>query len=262
MKSTTILNVYFLFCTLLLTNCSANDAAKIVIVTDYGNIELQLYDQTPQHRDNFLKLVNEGFYDGTLFHRVIKEFMIQGGDPRTRNAKPGEQIGSMGYTIPAEIVPDYIHKRGALAAARTNNPEKASSSSQFYIVQGKKLTDEELNRIEEQFAEGRARDLYYQYRQEEEAAMQSAGQTVDPNLVHTRAEQRASAFLRENPYRMKPEDRETYKTIGGSPHLDGDYTVFGEVIKGMEVVDKIAALETDDVDRPKVDVRVKSMKVR
>ena len=264
MKSATILIVYFLFCSLLLTNCSANDTAKIVIVTDLGNIELILYDQTPQHRDNFLKLVNEGFYDGTLFHRVIKSFMIQGGDPNSKNAKPGDRLGSgtLGYTIPAEIVPDYIHKRGALAAARTNNPEKASSSTQFYIVQGEILTDAMLDRVEEQFAEGRARDMYYQYRQEEEAAMQSAGQTVDPNVAHARAEQKASAYLSANPYRMKEEDRETYKTIGGSPNLDGDYTVFGEVIKGMEVVDKIAALETDDNARPKVDVRIKKVTVK
>ena len=263
MKSSTILNFYFLCCTLLLTNCSANDTAKIVIVTDFGNIELQLYDQTPQHRDNFLKLVNAGFYDGILFHRVIKEFMIQGGDARFKNVKPGEQLDfNLGYTIPAEFVPEYIHKRGALAAARTQNPEKASSSSQFYIVQGKIFTDAELDRVEEQFAEGRARDLYYQYRQEEEAAMQRAGQTVDPNLAHSRAEQRASAYLSQNPYRMKAEDRETYKTIGGSPHLDGEYTVFGEVIKGMDVVDKIAALETDDIGRPKVDVRIKKVSVK
>jgi len=247
---------------MLLTNCSANDTAKIVIVTDYGVIELQLYDNTPLHRDNFLKLVNEGVYDGTLFHRIIKNFMIQGGDPRTKDVKAGERQDDLNYTIPAEIVPEYFHKRGALAAARTNNPEKASSATQFYIVQGEIFTDVMLDRVEEQFAEGRARDMYYQYRQEEEAAMQSAGQTVDPNLAHTRAEQRASAYLRENPYNMKAEDRETYKTIGGSPHLDGDYTVFGEVIKGMDVVDKIAALETDDNGRPKVDVRIKSVRVK
>ena len=264
MKSISIFNIYFLFCTLFLSNCAANDPTKVVIVTDYGDIELQLYDLTPQHRDNFIKLVNEGFYDGLLFHRVIRDFMIQGGDPRSKNAKPGERLGSgtLGYTIPAEFVTEYIHKRGALAAARTNNPEKASSATQFYIVQGKPLTDEELDHVEAQFAEGRARQMYFQYRQEEEAAMQNAGQKVDPDLAHVRAEQKASAYLRENPYRMKAEDRETYKTIGGTPHLDGEYTVFGEVIKGMEVVDKITELETDDAARPKVDVKIRKMRMK
>ena len=267
MKSSIIIKVCSLVCTLFLSNCAAKGPAKIVIVTDYGDIELQLYDQTPQHRDNFIKLAQEGFYDGTLFHRVIKEFMIQGGDPNSKNAQPGAQFGSggPGYTVPAEFVPEYIHKRGALAAARLPdhiNPTKASSGSQFYIVQGKLHTDYDLDRQEEQFAEGRARQIYYQYRQEEEVAMQSAGQTVDPDSAHLRASRRASAYLRDNPYRMKDEDRVTYKTIGGSPHLDGDYTVFGEVTKGMEVVDKIAELETDNIsNRPKVDVIIKKVKV-
>jgi cyclophilin family peptidyl-prolyl cis-trans isomerase len=263
MKSSSILN-YFLFCALLFSNCSAHDPAKIIIVTNYGNIELQLYDKTPQHRDNFIKLVKDGFYDGLLFHRVIKDYMIQGGDPNSKNAKPGERLGygDPGYTIPAEFVPEYIHKRGALAAARTNNPEKASSGSQFYIVQGKICIDDDLDRVEAQFAEGRARQMVSQYFQEEEAAMRNAGQTVNPDSAYIRAERRASAFLRENPYRMKEEDRETYKTIGGSPHLDGEYTVFGEVIKGMEVVDKITELETDDASRPKVDVKIRQIKVK
>ena len=128
MKSLPITKVCLLASALSLSNCGP---AKIVIYTDYGNIELQLYEKTPQHRDNFIKLVKDGFYDGTLFHRVIKDFMIQGGDPGSKDAKPGARLGggSPGYTIPAEILPEYIHKRGALAAARTNNPEKASSGS-------------------------------------------------------------------------------------------------------------------------------------
>ena len=262
MKSTPILNVYLLFCTLFLSNCSANDPAKIIIITDYGDIELQLYEKTPQHRDNFIKLVKEGYYDGTLFHRVIKEFMIQGGDPDSKDALPGTRLGGggPGYTVPAEFVSEYFHKRGALAAARTNNPEKASSGSQFYIVQGKVFTDAELDQVEIEIGTQGANQMLLQFLKEEEEAMQKAGQTVDPDSAQMRAFRRASAYLRENPYKMSEEVRQIYKTIGGSPHLDGEYTVFGEVIKGIEVIDKIAELETDDFNRPKVDVKIKKMK--
>jgi len=267
MKSSPILNVYLLFCTLLLSNCSANDSAKIIIVTEYGDIELQLFEETPLHRDNFIKLVNEGYYDGTLFHRVIRTFMIQGGDPDSRNARPGTQLGSGGpsFTVPAEFVPEYFHKRGALAAARQDervNPTKASSGSQFYIVQGKVFTDAELDQVEVQIGTQSANQMLFQFLKEEEDAMQKAGQTVDPDSARMRAFRRASAYLLENPHKMKEEVRQVYKTIGGAPHLDGEYTVFGEVIKGMDVVDKIAELETDDVNRPKVDVIIKRMRVK
>jgi cyclophilin family peptidyl-prolyl cis-trans isomerase len=250
-----------------LCRCSANGPAKVIIITEYGDIELQLYDKTPQHRDNFIKLVKKGYYDGVVFHRVIKNFMIQGGDPDSRNAKPGAKLGSggPGYTVPAEFVPEYIHRRGALAAARQGdniNPAKASSGSQFYIVQGKTFTDEELDQIELRAARENASRMYFLYVKEEENAMQKAGKTVDPDSAQVRASRRASAYLRENPYRMNEEDRQTYKTVGGSPHLDGEYTVFGEVVRGMDVVDKIAELETDDADRPKTDVKIKKIKVK
>ena len=264
MKSSPITKICLLVSTLLFSNCSANGPAKIIIFTDYGEIELQLYEKTPQHRDNFIKLVKDGFYDGTLFHRVIKEFMIQGGDPNSRNVTPGTRLGTgdPGYTIPAEIVSEYIHKRGALAAARTNNPTKASSGSQFYIVQGKVSTDEELDQVDVRIGTQNAYQMLAQYIKEEEEAMQKAGQRVDPDSAQMRASRRASAWLRENPYRMTEEVRYVYKTIGGTPHLDGEYTVFGEVIRGMEVIDKIAELETDDFDRPKVDVKIKRMRVK
>lgn len=265
MKLLTI-NVCVLFCTLLLCNCTAKSPAKIVIVTDYGDIELELFDKTPQHRDNFIKLIKDGFYDGTLFHRVIKQFMIQGGDPDSRNAKPGVRLGTGGpkYTVPAEIVPEYIHQRGALAAARQGdnvNPTKASSGSQFYIVQGKIYTDDEINKVEIQIGNDIARQKWVQYVKEEEDAMQKAGQPVRTDSAQIRAAKRAGAYLKENPYHMKAEDREVYKTIGGSPHLDGEYTIFGRVTKGMEIIDKIAELETDDNNRPKVDVRIKRMRI-
>ena len=267
MKSSSFTKVCLLTCTLILSNCSANGPTKIVIVTDYGDIVVQLYENTPQHRDNFIKLVKEGFYDGTLFHRVIKDFMIQGGDPTTKKINPGEPVGSggPGYTVPAEFVPENIHKYGALAAARQSdqiNPTRASSGSQFYIVRGKVFTEEALVQSEMQVAYGNARQMYYQYLKEEEDAMQKAGKTVDPDSAHFRAQRRAEVYLRENPYRMKEEYRQIYKTIGGTPHLDNEYTVFGEVLKGMDIVEKISAMETDDTNRPKTDVRIKKMMVK
>jgi len=263
MKSLSITKVCLLAYTLLLTNCSANGPAKIQLFTEFGTIEIILYEKTPLHRDNFIKLVNEGYYDGLLFHRVIKEFMIQAGDPNSKNARPGDRLGSgsPGYTVPAEFVPEYFHKRGALAAARTNNPEKASSGSQFYIVQGKVFTDADLDQVEVQIGQQYARQMFAQYQKEEEEAMQKAGQKVDADSAQMRAFRRASAWLNDNPYRMPEEHRQVYKTIGGTPHLDGEYTVFGEVVKGMEIVDKIAELETDDISRPKTDVRIKRMRV-
>jgi len=263
MKSLSTIKVFLLICTLFASNCSANEPTKIVIITNFGDIELQLYDQTPQHRDNFLKLVNEGFYDGTLFHRVIKDFMIQGGDPDSKNAEPGARLGSgsPGYTIPAEFVPEYFHKRGALAAARTNNPEKASSGSQFYIVLGKILTDAELDQYEKQTGMRKAQPVFMQFVMEEEEAMRKAGQTVDPDSAQVRASRRTYAWLSENPFRFQKEHREVYKTIGGTPHLDTEYTVFGEVTKGMAVVAKIAELETE-ADRPKTDVKIIKMTVK
>ena len=267
MKSSSFTKVCLVVCTLILSNCSANGPAKIVIVTEYGDIELQLYDNTPQHRDNFIKLAKEGFYDGVLFHRVIKDFMVQAGDPDSKNATPNQPLGpgGPGYTIPAEFDPENIHKCGALAAARLDdraNPTKASSGSQFYIVHGKICTEEYLEQVELQFAYSNARQMYYQYLKEEEDAMQKAGQTVDPDSAHIRANRKASIYLQENPYRMPEEHRQLYKTIGGTPHLDGEYTVFGEVIQGMEIVDKIIGMETDDNNRPKTDVRIKKMKVK
>lgn len=187
----------------------------VKIETDYGTMIAVLYNGTPLHRDNFIKLADEGFYDGLLFHRIINQFMIQGGDPLSRKAKPGQAIGSggPGYTIPAEITDTLVHVKGAIAAARTGNdvnPTRASSGSQFYIVQGRTWTDDQLDQNEAQ---------------------------------------KGFRYTREN--------RELYKTIGGAAQLDHEYTVFGRVISGLDVIDKIAAAQTTPNDRPAEDIKMK-----
>lgn len=187
----------------------------VLLSTDFGDIKIALYDGTPKHRDNFIKLTKEKYFDGLLFHRVIKNFMIQGGDPNSRNAASGVMLGDggPGYQIPAEFLPEkYFHKKGAIAAAREGdniNPEKKSAGSQFYIVQGKIWDDETLDKIE------KANNIKYSEKQ-----------------------------------------RNIYKTIGGTPFLDGNYTVFGEVIEGIEVVDKIASVQTNKADRPVKDIKM------
>lgn len=187
----------------------------VKIETSYGDMVVKLYNETPLHRDNFVKLVKEGTYDDLLFHRVIGNFMIQGGDPNSRNAKPGQMLGDgqLGYTIPAEFVPVLFHKKGALAAARQGdevNPEKASSSCQFYIVQGDLWDEGRLKMVEQRYGKS-----------------------------------------------FTPEQAQVYATVGGTPFLDGDYTVFGEVVEGMEVIDAIAAVQTDRMNRPIKDVKMK-----
>ena len=192
---------------------------KVIMKTSKGTILLLLSDKTPKHRDNFIKLVKQKFYDSVLFHRVIKDFMVQAGDPDTKHAEPGKRYGGGGlnYRIPAEFDTTLFHKRGVLAAARDGNPEKASSSCQFYIVQGKKFTDSSLNVVEEKRLGGR---------------------------------------------KIPTWQREVYKQEGGSPHLDQNYTVFGEVMKGMDVVDAIANTERDQYDRPKEDIRIIKMRLK
>ena len=191
----------------------------VEMVTSQGKITFLLYDETPLHRDNFLKLVKNHTYDGLLFHRVIKDFMVQAGDPKSRDAKPGQPLGdgTLGYTVPAEFRADLIHKRGALCAARQGdqvNPKKASSASQFYIVQGQVWDDKTLDMMEQRFGK-----------------------------------------------KFTAEQCKVYTTVGGTPHLDGDYTVFGEVVDGMDVVNKIAAVQCDRMDRPLQDVKIISVKV-
>lgn len=189
---------------------------KVKIETDYGTITVMLYNNTPKNTANMIKVAKEHGYDSTLFHRCIPQFVIQGGDPQSKRAKPNQMLGDGGlsYTIPAEINDAAIHKYGALGVARDNNPDKAGSACQFYIVTGKKYTPEELDNIGKR-----------------------TGRTYTA------------------------EQKEIYKTLGGTPHLDGNYTVFGEVLEGMDIVEKIAAEPRDGNDRPKKDIRMNTVKV-
>lgn len=208
--------VFFISCSALKGTNSANNSSRFVkIETDSGMMVIKLSDKTPQTTANFLKLVKEHFYDGLLFHRVIKGFMIQGGDPDSKNAAPGKVLGEGGlkYTIPAEFDSSLFHKKGAIAMARENddvNPKKASSSTQFYIVEGRTFTDVEMNQIERKF-----------------------------NIV------------------IPESHREIYRTVGGAPFLDMNYTVFGQVVSGLDVIDKIAHMPKDEHNRPITDVKMK-----
>lgn len=247
------------------------NSVKIAVETTAGNFTVLLYGDTPKHRDNFVKLAGEGYYDGTLFHRVINEFMIQAGDPDSRNAAPGQRLGMGGpdYKIDAEIVfPKHFHKRGSLAAARQGdqvNPEKKSSGSQFYIVTGRQSSPKEIEQLDAML-QTRARQQIFnrlaQSHRDTIMAMQRSGdsaglETLRQNLIaQTEVEASSNAGMM-----VTPEMRQAYTTVGGAPHLDGDYTVFGEVIEGMDTIDKIEKVETDGADRPKEDVRIISMKV-
>jgi cyclophilin family peptidyl-prolyl cis-trans isomerase len=253
-----------------LTSCAQKKGRDYVVTikTSYGDMVAILYDETPKHKENFLKLAREKFYDSLLFHRVIEEFMIQGGDPNSKNAKPGQALGSggPGYTIDAEFVPQYFHEKGAFSAARlgdTANPKKASSGSQFYIVQGKKYSEEELTQLEQSIQYNRKntylREILfmpeYEAVREEVVAKQRAG---DGAWLGSFFEQ-ADTLIRKvkpeyKPFAFTEEQRIRYKEVGGAPHLDGDYTVFGKVIQGLDVIDKIAAVQKGPGDRPVVDV--------
>lgn len=232
----------------------------VLIKTEFGNIKVKLYDDTPDHKENFLKLVNEGFYDGLLFHRVIKNFMIQGGDPNSKDAEQGKRLGggSPGYTIKAEILPlKYFHKRGALAAARsgTNNPEKRSSGSQFYIVQGRAFTNGQLDTLEtaknSQLRNHMLRE-YLDNSKDELMKLQADKDQAgfDIHVAELRAKVDSIFNASDEKFEYTPEQREVYTSIGGYPSLDGEYTVFGEVVEGMDVVDKIVEVETDQYNRP------------
>lgn len=237
----------------------------VKLETTMGNITVALYNETPKHRDNFIKLVKEGVYDSTFFHRVIKQFMIQAGDPDSKNASDTAMLGSgdVGYTIPAEFNPKFFHKKGVLAAARQGddvNPEKASSGCQFYIVTGRKFTEPQLlgmeNKINEQREEALFDSLARQH-MKEIYKMRKAGDNAGLLELQDTLEAQARELAdKEEKFRFTPEQIKAYSTIGGAPHLDGSYTVFGEVTEGIEVVDNIEIAKTNRADRPIENIRI------
>lgn len=234
--------------------------SNIKITTTLGCITVRLYDETPLHRDNFLKLAKEGYYDSTLFHRVIRDFMIQGGDPDSKGAPAGKMLGTGGpdYTIEAEILPQFLHKRGALAAARQGddvNPERRSSGSQFYIVWGQTYSEGQLRQLDKQLLMQRTQQAFNALCAEHRAEIMQLRR--DRNREGLQALQDAlvaEAEVSAKAGGLTEAQREVYTTLGGTPHLDGQYTVFGEVVEGLDVVEKIQSTATGRADRPTHDV--------
>lgn len=242
----------------------------VKITTTEGDIIVRLYDETPLHRDNFLKLAKEGYYDNVLFHRVIKNFMIQCGDPESRNAVPGAQYGTCGpdYTLDAEIKTDLNHKRGALAAARQGdevNPERRSSGSQFYIVWGQIYNQGQIAQLAKQMDMQVQQTIFNQLVAEHrKEIMQLRKDRNREGLMALQDQLQAQTYAKFESLPNKglsDLQKEAYTTIGGTPHLDGQYTVFGEVIEGLDVVERIQSTETDSIDRPKKDIKILNTEV-
>lgn len=241
------------------------------ISTNKGDIVVRLYDDTPLHRDNFLKLAREGFYNGTLFHRVINNFMIQAGDPESKGAAPGALLGAgdVGYTLPAEFVyPTHFHRRGVLCAAREGdqvNPQRRSSGCQFYIVTGNVFSSGQLQQMGERLLQQKGQQMFDElaqqhvdsiramYDRKDQVGLQRLQEQLTAQVRQRLANEATSVFT--------DEQIETYTTVGGAPHLDGQYTVYGEVVEGMDVVDAIQTVETDSSDRPVSDVVITKMTV-
>ncbi|MEI6677560.1 MAG: peptidylprolyl isomerase [Mariniphaga sp.] len=264
-----VLKSTFILATILCVACGNAQDNKdhrpiLLIKTEFGDMKVALYNETPKHRDNFLKLAKEGFYDGLLFHRVINEFMIQGGDPDTRNAKPDQELGNggPGYEIDNEINTKLLHKKGALAAARQGdqtNPEKKSSGSQFYLVQGVVFPANDLPALEAKGNEKLAQSYMRQLTMANEDSLkfyQQAGNQVAFALLIDRLQTEAMAKASQKPFKLTDEQKQVYTTAGGTPHLDGNYTVFGEVIEGLSVIDLIAAQPTGPNNRPQKDIKM------
>jgi peptidyl-prolyl cis-trans isomerase B (cyclophilin B) len=256
----------FLSVCLLITSCAQEKKDYVVTIkTKLGDMVAILYNETPKHKENFIKLAKEHYFDSLLFHRVIDGFMIQGGDPGSRNARPGQVLGQGGpsYTIPAEISPKYFHEKGSLSAARLSdaqNPSKASSGSQFYIVQGTKVPEDQLkidpekfNQAMMQFMQNPANKPKYDSLLAFVKAQNKEG--YETYLMKLKPVVEAETGIKSDKD-IDPEKLKAYTTIGGTPQLDGGYTVFGKVIKGLDVIDKIAAQAKDPNDRPVKDIRM------
>ncbi len=247
-------------------NSKKPDEQIVLVKTEFGEIKVKLYNDTPKHKENFIKLINEGFYNDLLFHRVINNFMIQGGDPNSKNAAPGEMLGSggPGYTVPAEILPNHYHKKGALAAARIGgpqNPQKNSSGSQFYIVQGKVFRLGELDTLINNINNQRKELMMREQFNLEKSKFDAIRDQNDPaafNILLAELREKVDSMYRSGPqFSLTDEQRNTYSTLGGYPSLDGEYTVFGEVVEGFDIIDKIAAVQVNQSNRPVTDVRMK-----
>jgi peptidyl-prolyl cis-trans isomerase B (cyclophilin B) len=259
----------FVFIMILISGCGQDKSDYVITIkTKYGDMTAILYDETPLHKKNFIKLAEEKFYDSTLFHRVMQGFMIQGGDPASKKVKPGDRLGNggPGYTIPAEVNPKYFHEKGALSAARQPdnvNPKKESSGSQFYIVQGTVLKEAELDIMKydqaklmdclrKMYPNPQYKPMFDSINQVYATGDMQAYQ-IKLNSIAPRAERETGIKITRE---VNPAKTPVYTTVGGSPHLDGEYTVFGKVIKGLEVIDKIAAVQKDPADRPLENIMV------
>lgn len=244
---------------------SKGDETLVKFETTEGNITIKLYNETPRHRDNFIKLVENGTYDSTLFHRVIKNFMIQAGDPKSKDAADTAMLGNgdVGYTIPAEINSKFFHRRGVLAAARQGdevNPKRESSGCQFYIVTGRKFSEAQLIDLENQLSEARVGAVFNELARKhmkEIYKMRRANDNDGLMELQDKLEEEARAQVAKEPaLKFSKEQIQAYTTVGGAPHLDGAYTVFGEVTEGMDVVDKIGNAKTGRADRPVTNIRI------
>ena len=238
----------------------------VLIKTSLGDIKIKLYDSTPIHRDNFIHLVNSHFYDGISFHRIIKNFMIQAGDPETKSGSSKNMPDSIKtYTITAEFNNLYFHKKGALAAARQGddvNPHKRSSGTQFYIVQGVKFSDDELNQVEQRINSNMKQGKFNTFMKATTDSVRMTGKEVTNAEIQQMASIKMFQFLSSyKDFKLSDDQRNIYKTSGGTPRLDGNYTVFGEVIEGLDIVDKIAEVPTDSNDKPLNEIKIIKIKI-